>query len=85
MPSGVVRFLPSIQTPHGQVLQARISAMVSCPSGVTSPLGVPRFSSATLCPASAVAGPPGGAGWSAPRSARPTSITAVGQVGGEAR
>ena len=32
--------------------------MVSCPSGVTSPLGVPRFSSATVCGASAVAGPP---------------------------
>jgi hypothetical protein len=43
-----VRLSPSIQTPHGQLLHARISEMYSTPSGVTRLPGVPRLSSATL-------------------------------------
>ena len=35
-----------------------MSAMVRTPSGVTSPLGVPRLNSPTMCPASAVAALP---------------------------
>ncbi len=56
LPSGAVRFSPSIHTPDGHALHERISAMCSEPSGETRLLGVPRFSSATECPASARSG-----------------------------
>ncbi len=53
LPSGAVRWSPSIHTPDGQALHERISAMCSVPSGETRLPGVPRFSSATERGASA--------------------------------
>ena len=47
LPSGGVRGWPSIQILDGHPLHERISDMCSVPSGVTTPLGMPRFSSAT--------------------------------------
>ena len=56
-PSGAVRRSPSIHTPLGQLEQARSSDIHSVPSGVTTPLGVPRLNSATV--PSASGGSPG--------------------------
>ena len=47
LPSGAVRGSPSIQILDGHPLHERISDICSVPSGVTTPPGVPRFSSAT--------------------------------------
>src|SRR5262249_60151622 len=67
LPSGMVRRSPSIQTPAGQALLARISPMCSVPSAPARLLGVPRLSSATQCPAI------GGAG-GAPAAGRPPPL-----------
>ena len=88
VPSGAVRAGPSIQTPHGQVLHARISAIVAVPSGVTRPLGVPRFRMATVRAASAVAGPPATSGpavASGPPGPAGTSMTASARSSATAR
>ncbi len=69
LPSGTVRWSPSIHTPDGQALHERISAMCSVPSGLTRLLGVPRLSSATVREAS------GGSGSSPAEATGVTSIT----------
>ncbi|HLI41124.1 MAG TPA: hypothetical protein VKV35_05720, partial [Streptosporangiaceae bacterium] len=74
LPSGAARRSPSIQIPEGHALHERISDMCSVPSGVTTPPGVPRFSSATVRSASATAPsrPPG----PSPGTGSPPSISA---------
>ena len=47
LPSGAVRRSPSIHTPAGHELHARISDRCSVPSGLTTHPGVPRLSRAT--------------------------------------